>query len=130
MLRCSGGAYTLNRDTSLENTPSSDAKITLSCTLPLQQAAVRALPAPFRAHSEDKETRETKRGERARGLLPFPVSLSLRELSLKCFCILFQPFMDPNNYLKHLQLILAPPGPSEKGKVLEPRMDSREVKNH
>lgn len=100
----------------LRTYPSSDAKTTVSCTLPLQQAAVLALPTPFHFHLEDKGTVETKRRERNRGLLPFPMSLSLGQLHLKCLGILFQPFMDPKNYPKHLQLILTLLGLREKRK--------------
>lgn len=43
----------------------------LSCTLPLQEAAVRALPTPFHSPLEDKETGDKKRERKEQRASPF-----------------------------------------------------------
>lgn len=53
--------------------PSSEARMALSCTLPLQEAAVRALPTPFHSPLEDKEPGDKKKGEKGtEGFSLFP----------------------------------------------------------
>lgn len=108
----------------LRTHPSSDVRITLSYTLPLQQAVGWALLTPFHSHLEDKGTRETKRREREQRASLFSHKPQPRTASSEMLMHFIAALYRPKELRKASVANIGSCGSSEKGKVLEPGMGS------